>query len=253
MKPLLFFWVLVLAPGLAFSQTVISSVFSFTHSAIGKQAGYEEQTLTEGNTRDFSHVIIQAITLSANHPTQSVQQLDEEAILLVRSGELTLTLGKNQKTLHPGSVSMIMPGDEYQIANKAAQPLTYYQIRYTSNEMPDLDLYRLLGDSFWVDWREIAATDDQRGSTRRFSPYPTIMSDRVVIEMKTVNAGLVDQPVHTHRAAELLLSLDYPVQLRMGKTTKEVQAGDLVFIESEVTHGISPLRREGCSYVYVHF
>ncbi|GAB3046376.1 cupin [Spirosoma pulveris] len=251
MKALLFFWVVVLVPGLAFPQAIISSVYSFSHSSTLKQTGYEEKTLAEGNTRDFSHIIVQAITLAANRPAQSVQQLDEEAILFVKSGELTLTFGKNHKTLLPGSVAMIMPGDEYQIDNKANQTLVYYQIRYTSNEMPDLDLYRLLGNSFWVDWRDIPTSDDQRGNNRRFSPYPTIMSSRVSLDMTTVNAGLAEQPVHTHRAAELLLILDRPVQLRIEGTLKEAQAGDLIFIESEVAHGISPLRGEECTYISV--
>ncbi|SOD87990.1 cupin domain-containing protein [Spirosoma fluviale] len=253
MKPFLLLWIIVLAPGLAFPQVILSNVYSFSHSSTPPQTGYEERTLAEGNTRDFSHFIIQAITLEANRPAQPIQQLDEEAILLVKSGELTLTLEKKRKTLLPGSVSMIMPGDEYQIANKAAQPLTYYQIRYTSNEMPDLDLYRLLGESLWVDWQETAATTDQRGSSRSVSPYPTIMSSRVAIEMTTLNAGRAEQPVHTHRAAELLLILDHPVQVRMDGTSKEARAGDLIFIESEVAHGISPLHGEDCTYVSVQF
>lgn len=253
MRLLLLFWVVFLAPGLAFAQVITSSVYSFSPSATFKQTGYEEQTLAEGNTRDFSHFIVQAITLAAKRPAQSVQQLDEEAILLVKSGELTLTLGKNRKTLVPGSVVMIMPGDEYQIDNEADQPLIYYQIRYTSNEMPDLDLYRLLGNSFWVDWREITATAGQYGSSRRFSPYPTIMSSRVALEMATADAGLAEQPVHAHRAAELFLILDRPVQLRMAGTRKEAQAGDLIFIESEVAHGINPLRGEGYTYVSIQF
>ncbi|ADB41148.1 hypothetical protein [Spirosoma linguale] len=253
MKSFLLFWVFMLFARQAFPQAVLSTVFSYSHSAVSVQTGHEERTLAEGTTRDFPHFLIQAITLEANQPTQPVQQLDEEVILLVRSGELTLMLGGKHKTLVPGSVVMVMPGDDYRVENKASQPLTYYLIRYTSNEMPDLDLYRLLGGSFWADWREIAPTTNQQGSSRKLSPYPTIMSDRVAMEFVSINAGMAGQPVHRHRAAELLLILDHPVQVPIDGAQKEAQVGDLIFIESDVEHGINPARPEGCSYVSVVF
>ncbi|WP_332369137.1 hypothetical protein [Spirosoma telluris] len=145
MRSFLLFWVILLASLPAFPQSVLSTVYSYTHLPAVTHPGYEEQTLAEGTTRDFSHVIVQAITIGANQPTQPTQQLDEEAILIIKTGELTLTLGSKHKTLGPGSVVIIMPGDDYQIENKVTQSLTYYQIRYTSNEMPDLDLYQLVG------------------------------------------------------------------------------------------------------------
>ncbi|NEU70485.1 cupin [Spirosoma agri] len=236
----------------AFSQAVPSNVYAYSPSP-GKQAGYQEQTLLEGTTRDFSHFIVQAITIGTDQPAQSTQQFDEEVVLLIRAGELTLTLGNKHKTLGPGSLVLIMPGDDYRVDNQATQPLTYYQMRYTSNEMPDLDLYRLLGGSFWVDWQDIASNTDSKGSNRRLVPYPTVMSNRIAMQLTTVNPGLGKEPPQTHRSAELLLVLDHPVEAHLGGTMKKAQAGDLIFIESEIARAIYPGSAQGCTYLSFQF
>lgn len=253
MRSFLLFWVILLASLPAFPQPILSTVYSYTHAPAVNQPGYEEQTLAEGTTRDFSHVIVQAITIGANQPTQPTQQLDEEAILIIKTGELTLTLGSKHKTLGPGSVVIIMPGDDYQIENKATPSLTYYQIRYTSNEMPDLDLYQLVGGSFWVDWKELATTTNQQGNDQRLVPYPTVMSNRMAIQVARVVSGLGKNLPHMHRAAELLFILDHPVQTQIEGTSHRAHTGDLIFVESDVPHSINTSRPEGGTYLSIQF
>ncbi|GAB3641940.1 AraC family ligand binding domain-containing protein [Spirosoma arcticum] len=253
MRPFLLFWIAVLAALPAFPQAIGSNVYSWNHSPVVKQAGYEERILLEGATRDFSHLFIQAVTLVVNPPAQPTQQLDEEALLLIKAGELTLTLGDKRKNLGPGSLVLIMPGDDYRIENKAAQPLTYYIVRYTSNEVPDLDLYRLAGGSFWIDWQEVPATADHQGSTRRMFTGATVMSNRVAVQLTTLDAGLRSYPPHTHRAAEILVLLNHPVEVHIGGKLNRAQVGDVVFVESDVSHAIHTVGNEGSTYFAIQF
>lgn len=253
MRSFLLFWIVVLATLPAFSQVIESSVYPWNHSPVVKQAGYEERTLLEGATRDFSHLIIQAITLLGNQPAQPTQQLDEEALLLIKAGELTLTLGGKRKILGPGSVVLIMPGDDYRLENKATQPLAYYLMRYTSNEMPDLDLYRLAGGSFWVDGQGVPSTANQQGGTRRLFTGATVMSSRLAMQLTTLDAGLRSYPPHTHRAAEILIILDHPVEVRIEGKLKRAQVGDLIFVESDVSHAIHPVGMEGSTCLAIQF
>ncbi|QMW02948.1 cupin domain-containing protein [Spirosoma foliorum] len=249
MRFFLIFWVSVLAYFPAFSQASVSNVYSHTPLP----TDYQEKTLFEGTTRDYSHFLIQSITIGPNQPAQAVQQLDEEVLLLVKSGELTLSLGDKHKALKPGNLAIVMPGDEYRVENKTAQPLTYYELRYTSNEVPDLDLYRLVGGSFWVDWQGVATTPTTEGSKQQLVPYPTIMSSRVAMQLTTLKSGLENPPVHKHRAAEVILILKNPVQMHIAGREKEVQAGDLIFIDSEVPHSIRPDSPTGSTYLSLQF
>lgn len=253
MRSFLLAWLVVWAASPALAQAVTSNVYSWDHAPVVKRAGYEERTLLEGTTRNYSHFIVQAITLPANQPAQPTQQLDEEALLVVRAGELTLTLAGKRKTVGPGSVVVIMPGDDYRLENKAAQPLTYYQMRYTSNEMPDLDLYRLAGGSFWVDWQEISATTDQKKGSRQPLSYATVMSSHLALQVTTLGAGQWSQPPHTHPAAEILIVLDHPVQAHIDGALKGAQVGDLIFVESDVAHRIHNSSRESSTYLSLRF
>jgi (S)-ureidoglycine aminohydrolase len=249
MKSILLFWIVVWASCPAISQAVSSNVYAYNRAPVVNYMGCEERTLLEGTTRDFSHVVVQAITVPANRPSQPAQQLDEEALVVIKTGELTLAIGGKRKSLGPGDVVMIMPGDDYRLENKAAQPLTYYLIRYTSNEMPDLDLYQLMGGSFWIDWQEIAATADRQ----RTVTQATVMSHRVVLKTNILRPGMGNHAPHTHRAAEIIFVLDHPVQARIDGVLKEAQAGDLIFVESDVSHEIDASRPEGSTCLFFQF
>lgn len=251
MKPFLLVWGVIWISVQGYSQNITSTVFAYSQLPVARQPGYEERILSEGTTRDFSHVLLQAITLLTNHSDQPIQQVDEESILIVKSGGLTLSLGEKHKILGPGSVVVIMPGDAYRVENKSDQPLTYYLMRYTSNEMPDLDLDRLKGHSFWIDWGDIRATETSRGSTQQAVNYPTIMSNRLAMQVTSLKPGLSDDSVH--RAAELFLVLDYPVQMTIEGMVKEAQVGDLVFIESEIAHRIDNHNQQRSTYLSIQF
>lgn len=253
MRYFLLFWVIGWASFPAFSQVVASNVYPYTQLSGSNHTGYEERTLLEGTTRDFSHLLVQVITVQPNQPNQTTQQLEEEAILIIKAGELTLTLGGKRKTLGPASVVVIMPGDDFSVENKTAQSLTYYVMRYTSNEVPDLDVFQLMGGSYWVDWQQVAATADKQGSNRQMVPCSSVMSSRFAMQVTTLNPGLERYPSHTHRAAELLVILDHPVQVEIEGTLKQAQVGDLIFVESEVSHRTQNSSPEGSTYLSLQF
>lgn len=254
MKPFLLFLLLAFTPCPAFAQAIASTVYAWTQAPVYKYAGFEDRILLEGSTRDFSSLSVHAITLFARQPTQPDQQLDEEALFIVKAGELTVTLGKKSRTLGPGSVVLIMPGDFYRLENKTTQPLTYYLMRYTSNEVPDLDLYRLAGGSFWVDWNEVPFTPHDKGGVRRMIDCATVMSKRFEMHVTTLNAGLWSHPVHTHRAAEILILIDNTAQERIDGVLKPASAGDVIFLESSVPHAIQNTSRQAsCTYFAFQF
>ena len=237
----------------ALSQLIPSAVYDWNRSPVMKQAGFEDKTILEGTTRDYASLSVHAITLFAHQPSQPVQQLDEEALIIVKTGALTLQLGNRNKVLGPGSVVVIMPGDSYRLDNKTTEPLTYYIMRYTSNEVPDLDLYRLAGGSFWVDWEEVPYTPHDKGGIRRMFDYGTVMSKRFEMHVTTLNPGMQSHPPHTHRAAEILLMVDNSAQENINGAWQPAAAGDVIFLESDVPHNIRNVGQQPCTYFAFQF
>jgi (S)-ureidoglycine aminohydrolase len=253
MKSCLLLLLTVLATQLTQAQSITSKVYAWNQAPVVKHAGYEERVILKGTTRDFSDFAVHGITLFAAQPAQPTQTLDEEVLLIIKQGQLSLTLNGKQKTLGPGSVVMIMPGDPYRLENKAAEPLTYYLMRYTSSEMPDLDLTRLAGGSFWVDWKEVPFQPHDKGGIRRMFDCGTVMCKRFEMHVTTLKSGLWSHPPHTHRAAEILLMVENTAQESIDGVLLPAQAGDVIFLESNVPHAIQNTGQNPCTYFAFQF
>lgn len=242
-----------LAAWRAYSQPIRSKVYAWDQSPVSKHAGYEQRKILAGSTRDFTNLSIDVITVLANQPSPSAQKLDEEELIIIKEGELTLTLGEKVKTLGAGSIVLIMPGDLHRVENKSASPLTYYMMRYTSNEMPDLDLDRLAGGSFWVDWKEVPYKPHDKGGIRRMFDCGTVMARRFEMHVTTLNPGVWSHPPHTHRAAEILLMVDDTAQENIDGVLQPAKAGDVIFLESNLPHAIQNTGQRPCTYFAFQF
>ncbi|GAB3995573.1 hypothetical protein GCM10028807_36090 [Spirosoma daeguense] len=237
-------WIVACLGRPAFAQVISSAVYSVNRALVSTYSGNDVRTLLEGTTRDFSHLILQVITMSPNLPKQPPQELDEEAMLVIKSGSLTLTLGGKRKVLGPENVVVVMPGEKYTIENNTSEPLTYYLMRYTSNEMPDLDLDRLIGSSFWIDWQD--------KSSLPASSYATIMSNHLVIQQTKLAADSLRSTMK-NRAAQMLFVLDQPIQVALDETMKKAQVGDVIFLESDVSYKIVGDNQGDTRYLLIQF
>ncbi|WP_080237691.1 cupin domain-containing protein [Spirosoma rigui] len=253
MKTIAIGWLLFLAVTPVFSQRIPSNVYRWHQAPVSKHAGYEDRTLLEGTTRDFNNFSVHALTVFPNQPAQPLQQLDEELLIIVKEGEISVTAAGKHKTLGPGSVVLIMPGDAYRLENKSAKPLTYYVMRYTSNEVPDLDLYQMAGESFWIDWKEVPFQAHDKGGIRRMFDRATVMTRRFEMHVTTLNAGLWSHPPHTHRAAEILLLMENKAQESIDGVLHPAEVGDIIFLEANVPHAIQNTGQGSCTYFAFQF
>ena len=249
MKPYLLCWLIMFIPCSVLGQPVASGVYAWDKASVVRGTGFEERTLLNGSTRGFSTMTVQAITLGANHPTQPDQQLDEEAILIVKEGHLTVTLEQKRQVLGPGSVVLIMPGDFFRLENKTTQPLTYYQVRLTSSEVPDLDLYRLMGQSFWINGPEETNASAERSEGRLLFEGPTLMTKRMRLYVTTLDSGASTHSHAVHAEAELLIGLDKTAKLSLEGVVQSANQGDAVFIASNAEHTLQ--NRGSVAYTYL--
>jgi (S)-ureidoglycine aminohydrolase len=253
MKPVLLILTLLTAPCSLVAQAIPSNVYAWNQAPVLKRAGYEERTLLTGSTRDFSTFRVLGITRLANQPEGATQQVTDETLLIVKEGELTLTTSGKTKTLGPGSVALIMLGDTHRLNNRSARPLTYYLMQYRARQQPKPTLNQLAGGSMWVDWNDVAYQPHEKGGIRRIIDRATVMANRFEMHVTTLNDGLWSHPPHTHRVAEILLPIDNTAQESINGKLHPASAGDVIFLESNVSHAIQNTSAIGCTYFAFQF
>ena len=252
-KLLLPFFITTIATGSLRAQPVSSNVYAWDKAPVVKHNGYEERTLMTGSTRDFFRFAVRGITRLPNQPKPAPQQLTDETLVIVKEGELTLTLDGKTKMLGPGSVVLIRSGDRYQLENKSARPLTYYLMQYQASHPPTSDTVQSVAKSFWVDWNDVAYQPHLKGGIRRTFDCATPMTKRFEMHVTTLNSGLWSHPPHTHRAAEILLPFDNSAQESIDGVLHPAGVGDVIFLESNVPHAIRNISAVSCTYFALQF
>ncbi|GAB2565639.1 cupin domain-containing protein [Spirosoma areae] len=244
---------IILATNLTLAQSVNSTVYVWADAPVVKKPATEQRTLLEGTTTDFRHLKIHATTLQPHQAPHPAHKHDDEELIIIKEGKLTVTIKGKTKTLGAGSIALIMPGDEHGFDNKEASPATYYVMRYESKEPGNLERGRKAGGSFWVDWNDVPFQPHDKGGIRRMFDRATAMTQRFEMHVTTLNKGLWSHPPHTHRAAEILLLVENTAQESIDGKLHAATTGDLIFLESNVPHAIQNTSQSNCTYFAFQF
>lgn len=242
-----------LANGAQGQQALTSKVYTWQEAPLTKKASSEQRLLLEGSTTDFSHLRIHATTVQPHQAPHPAHKHDDEELIIIKEGELTVTIAGKTKTLGPGSVALMLPGDEHGFDNKGNVPVTYYVMRYTARNPVDTLRGRQAGGSFWIDWKEVAFKSHDKGGIRRMFDRATAMTKRFEMHVTTLNEGLWSHPPHTHRAAEILLVVESTTQESISDTLHAATVGDLIFLESNVPHALKNTGKGACMYFAFQF
>ncbi len=234
-------------------QPIDSNVYSWKEAAVVKKAGSDQRKLLEGSATDFKHIEVHATTVPAHQAPHPAHRHDDEELIIIKEGELTVTIAGKVKTLGPNSIAMMMPGDEHGFENKGDVPATYYVMRYASKEPVDLARGQKAGGSFWVDWKEVPFQPHDKGGVRRMFDRATAMTKRFEMHVTTLNNGLASHPPHTHRAAEMLIMMNNAAESSIDGKLIPNSTGDLTYLESNVPHNITNNTQKPCTYFAFQF
>ncbi|WP_080057923.1 cupin domain-containing protein [Spirosoma aerolatum] len=238
---------------MAIGQPLDSKVYAWAESPVVKKAASEQRAILEGNTPDFSHLEIHATTLPPHQVPHPAHKHDDEELIIIKEGKLTVTIEGRTKTLGAGSVALIMPGDEHGFDNKEGVPATYYVMRYTSRQPADRERGQKAGGSFWIDWDEVPFQPHDKGGIRRMFDRATAMSKRFEMHVTTLREGLWSHAPHTHRAAEILLMVENKAQESISGKLYPSTKGDLIFLEPNVPHALQNMSQGNCIYFAFQF
>ena len=242
-----------LMTGSAGAQAINSGVYKWADAPTVKKAGPEQKTMLEGGTVDFRHLKIHATTLPAHQAPHPAHRHPDEELIIIKEGQLTVTIAGKTKTLGAGSIALMMPGDEHGFDNKSDAPATYYVMRYESKEASDSVRGQKAGGSFWINWNDVAFQASAKGGIRRIFDRATAMTKRFEMHVTTLNEELWSHPPHTHRAAEILLMIDNTAQESIDGKLHPATVGDLIFLESNIPHAIQNTSRGSCTYFAFQF
>ncbi len=244
---------LILTIKLVLAQPITSTVYAWAQAPVVKKANSEQRAILEGTSTDFQHIEIHATTLPPHQAPHPAHTHEDEELIIIKEGKLTVTIAGKTKTLGAGSIALMMPGDEHGFDNKEDSPATYYVMRYASTEPKDIERGKKAGGSFWVDWNDVAFQPHDKGGIRRMFDRATAMTKRFEMHVTTLNNGLWSHPPHTHRAAEILLMMDNSAQESINGKLIPATVGDLIFLESNVPHAIQNTSKGACTYFAFQF
>lgn len=204
--------------------------------------------MLSGSATDFSRLEISANIFAVGKKKNIQLSQVEEHLLLVKSGVVMLTKNDSTFSLNKGSIALILPGEKYGLQNIGQQPCEYHVMKYRSKLPVDLERGRSAGGSFVREWDKLKFNPHDRGGVRPYFTKATAMSKRFEMHVTTLNEGLISHPAHTHRAEEIILVLDGNVDELIGETHYKGKPGDVLFLPSNLPHGLKNDGKGPCTY-----
>ena len=125
-----------------------AGVFRWRDTNARPKNGYTERAIISGSTLDLVHLDVRAVTLPPKRSADTavvVGVADSEVLMIVKDGQLGVTVDGKRKMVSSGSVAVALPGDEIRVINEGAKPATYYLFTYVSRIPPDVARGKIAG------------------------------------------------------------------------------------------------------------
>jgi (S)-ureidoglycine aminohydrolase len=212
-----------------------------------------KQKILSGTTLDLSHFEVNILTLKANKIyTPPLDDKKLERLIVVKSGLLNITLGDSSKTVGPGSLALILVGDDVKFKNSSTEPVSWYVLNFKSTN-ENIKRGHDAGASFIKDWNALTATITPKGETRQVFDRPTTMFERFDVHATVLNNGFNSHDPHTHRAEELILMIKGNSQFQIGQEKFHAGVGDAVFMASKILHAAQNTGSAPCGYYAIQW
>jgi len=230
-------------------DSLLSTVYYWDKLAPVKEESRVRRQLLEGKTFALSNLEIHASTLEpgkAPHPPHTHADLEE--LMIVKEGQVRITINNTNKILGPGSIAFAMPGDEHGIENAGNTQATYFILKFKGRLPMNLDRAKQGGGSFMLDWNDLKTSNTGKGYRRDFFNRATSQLAQFEMHTTALNADSVSHAPHTHVQEEIILILRGNVEMYIGGNLYKGSAGDLYFISSNVPHNLKNIGKEQCEY-----
>jgi (S)-ureidoglycine aminohydrolase len=228
----------------------------YSWKAPSKKVGQNlfSSTLFEGSVYDMEYLQMSANAITpAKKATSAEVSKNEEHLLLVKDGVLTITIKDSTWSIGGGSIALLMPGEKYLIQNKTPDSCTYYLMNYRSKQPMDAARGTNSGGSVVKDWNKIVFKPHDKGEIRNYFERPTAMSKRFEMHVTTLKEGIKSHEPHTHRAEEIVLIIENKTEMQIADKFYKGGKGDIYYLGSNVPHAIQNVGQGTCTYFAFQF
>jgi (S)-ureidoglycine aminohydrolase len=225
------------------NDSILSGVYYWNKLEPIKEDTRIRRQVLEGKTFALEYFEIHASTLEpgkAPHPPHT--HADQEELMIVKEGQVKITIAGQSKILGPGSIAFAMPGDEHGIENAGKTQATYYILKYKGK------LPMEAGSSFMLDWNDLKSNNTGKGYRRDFFNKATSQLAQFEMHTTALNKDSVSHAPHTHVQEEVILIIRGNVTMHIDGKLYPASAGDLVFLSSGIPHALLNTGKEQCEY-----
>jgi (S)-ureidoglycine aminohydrolase len=108
-------------------------VYEFNKLETVKEETRLRKQVLEGSTTALSHFEVHSSTIppgKSAHPPHVHDDVEE--LIIVKEGQIKITIKDQSRIVGPGSIGFAMPGDPHGFENAGSNPATYYVLKYKS-------------------------------------------------------------------------------------------------------------------------
>ncbi len=236
------------------TDSVVGGVYNWNKAPQEKTAVGERKKILEGSTLDLSRLEIHTLMLKHGQEPGGIEiKTDLEKLIIVKEGQLTLTIKDTTKTLGPGSYAVIIAGDKHGFKNASGSPLTYYSLTYTAKSPVNIQRGKQAGGSFMKDWKDLEVKQTDKGESRPIFDRPSSMFSKFDMHATALNPGIASHDAHRHRAEEIILMIKGDVEVQLNQTFPPGGAGDVIFYPAYSLHAIKNTGSSQCGYFAIQW
>jgi (S)-ureidoglycine aminohydrolase len=229
-------------------DTLTGGVAVWDQLAVHQKGGISRRQVITGATRDLALLDVRAFTLAPGQEAP-VGELKEDQLIIVKDGNLSVSVIKDEKLLGPGGVALFASGEFFILRNKGGSAVTYYALSFRSRSTKDPDrVMRAGGSHFFLDWPDMVMKQTNKGESRQIFSRPVAWLGKIDMHATTLNPGEVSHPPHVHRAEEIILMRSGNAREYIGGKYYKATAGDLIFLPSGVQHALENQGAGRCEY-----
>ena len=183
-------------------------VYHWDSLAIKKQKSWTTRSVREGSTTSLAWFEVTTITLEPGKasPPSSVYY-DLEELIIVKEGQVNITINSVSKKLGAGSIAFAMPRMVHTVRNAGNTKATYYLLKYKGRLPMDIDRAKRAGGSFMLDWNELPTANTGKGYRRNFFNRPTSQLGQFEMHTTALNTNEESHAPHTHVQEEIISTL----------------------------------------------